>query len=93
MKNEQTYEFTLRELARVIDQSFILGKMYATDELQACGTHTQIPLYNPKRPQIYREYVKEYGLGELHSTEAKMDVLTESLRHKLFTNLHDLFED
>lgn len=94
-QQEQTFSFTLEELAKVIDQSFILGKMYATDELHACDPRIReelFPVYDPKAPIKYKKYLNKYGIGELHSVDAKMDVLTESLREKIFDNLRDLFD-
>lgn len=94
-QQEQTFSFTLEELAKVIEQSFILGKIYASDELHACDPRIReelFPVYNPKMPGTYRKYVQKYGIGELHSVDAKMDVLTESLRHKIFDNLRNLFD-
>jgi len=93
-QQEQTFPFTLEELAKVIEQSFILGKMYASDELHACDPRMRqelFPVYDPKDPSQYERYVAKYGIGELHSVDAKMDVLTESLRDKIFDNLRDLF--
>ena len=74
----------------------IRDRIYATDELHAFDPRMRqelFPLYDPKDTVEYKRYLNKYGVGELHSIDAKMDVLTESLRHKLFTNLHDLFED
>lgn len=94
-QQQQTFSFTLEELAKVIDQSFILGKIYTTDELHACDPRMRqelFPLYDPKDTVEYKRYLNKYGIGELNSIDAKMDVLTESLREKIFDNLRDLFD-
>ena len=76
-----TYTLTIEELAQLIDKSFKLGKIYASDEINAVVP--AVPVYNPKDETEYQAFCDK-AVGQLHSVEAKQDILIEALQNKIF---------
>lgn len=84
----QKFEYTIEELASIIEDAFVLGKVYASDEINA--VIPAVPVYNPKDETEYQAFCDK-AVGQLHSVEAKGDILEKHLQGKLF-DLYKLFD-
>jgi hypothetical protein len=76
---------TTEELSNIIDQAFVLGKVYAADELSSAGYDT-IPCQNAGgflEQESFRlkwnQHIEERGGNTLNSGDAKLDLMLKYL--------------
>ena len=77
-KQTHTFTLTTEQLSDIIDRSFVLGKIYASDELNSCRDIEGVPVFENNNQ--WDAFIEDKNGITLHSGDAKADILFEALK-------------
>lgn len=84
----QTIKLTPAQITDLVEDAFNLGKLYAADELESCGSIVPRIVRGDDPLENWQPFLESRGGVSLHSGDAKTDLV---LRH-LQQNLRDVFK-
>ena len=82
------YELTPEQITNLVEDAFNLGKIYAADELESCGSVVPRIISGEDPLQNWQPFLDGRGGVALHSGDAKTDLI---MRH-LQPTLRDVFK-